>query len=105
MGEKIKKYLIFGGIFLMICLISEFFWQKKSQKPSFEEEKKKIFEEEKKKIDEWLSVNNLNEFGDSKETMYTGGTPLFDEATGTLLDRYEYLIKKFPHQPWKDLKK
>ncbi len=34
--------------------------------------------------------------------MYIGGNPLFDFFTGESMDRYEYLVKRFPHQPWKN---
>ena len=55
---------------------------------------------EKIKIDEWLKKNNLNEFGDQKNTMYTGGTLLFDESSGKRTDRYVYLVNKFSDKPW-----
>lgn len=29
-----------------------------------------------------------------------GGSPLFDERTGKMTDRYAYLKKKFPTQAW-----
>ena len=47
----------------------------------------------KQKIDQWLEDNNLNRYGDSIKAVYKGGTPLFDEATGDTIDRYEYIIK------------
>jgi hypothetical protein len=50
----------------------------------------------KEKIDSWLEENGLNKYGDNEETVYAGGTPLFNEATGESVDRYVYLIKKFP---------
>ena len=49
----------------------------------------------------WLEANELNEFGDPKDTMYTGGTPLFDESTGESRDRYEYIAARHPDAPWK----
>ena len=55
---------------------------------------------EKLLIDSWIEQNNLNQYGDSKDTMYPGGTPLFDERTGERTDRYEYIVKKFPDRPW-----
>jgi hypothetical protein len=55
-----------------------------------------ITEEMKQKIDSWIEKNDLNKYGDSKDTMYTGGTPLFDEKTGKTIDRYEYILKKHP---------
>ena len=53
-------------------------------------------DDQKNIIDEWLSKNKLNEFGDSLGTMYTGGTPLFDEITGESINRFKYLFEKFP---------
>lgn len=50
----------------------------------------------KVKIDAWLAERNLNEYGDSQGTVYAGGTPLFNEATGQSTDRYSYLLQKFP---------
>ena len=52
--------------------------------------------EQKEKIDKWLEENNLNRYGDPGDTMYTGGTPLFNEATGKSLDRYDYILKNHP---------
>jgi hypothetical protein len=51
-------------------------------------------------IDAWLVQNNLNVYGDPVDTMYMGGTPLFDETTGTSTSRFDYLMEKFPDQPW-----
>ena len=59
-----------------------------------------LTDEQKQAIDEWLSSNKLNKYGDSLDTLYAGGTPLFNEATGESIDRFEYLFAKFP-----DLKK
>lgn len=55
---------------------------------------------EKELIDAWLKKNNLNECGDVVGTTYTGGSCLFDEQTGTTIDKYVYLVKKFPTRPW-----
>jgi peptidylprolyl isomerase len=62
----------------------------------------KISEEEKRKIDTWLkkNKNKLNKYGDLNDTVYTGGTPLFNEKTGKTIDRYEYIIQKHPDKPW-----
>jgi hypothetical protein len=67
---------------------------KTTSKPNFSEQ-------EKKRIDAWLAQNKLNSYGDPEDTMYAGGTPLFNERTGTRIDRYDYLVKKFPKAPWK----
>lgn len=47
-------------------------------------------------IDGWLRERGLNEYGDPADTMYAGGTPLFDETTGESRDRIEYLLEKHP---------
>lgn len=39
-------------------------------------------------------VIGLNEFCDPVDTMYAGGTPLFNEATGQTSTREEYLARK-----------
>ena len=50
----------------------------------------------RRRIDEWLSENGLNEFGDPPDTIYMGGTPLFNETTGESIDRYQYILNKHP---------
>ena len=47
-------------------------------------------------IDKWLEENDLNEYGDPLGTLYTGGTPLFDEITGEMKDKYEYILENNP---------
>jgi hypothetical protein len=51
-------------------------------------------------IKEWLTANNMNEYGDPLGTMYTGGSPAFDAATGVTKDSMLYLIEKHPDRPW-----
>lgn len=51
-------------------------------------------------IDAWLQENNLNMFGDPMDTVYMGGSPLFDMTTGTSVSRFSYLMEKFQDQPW-----
>ena len=53
-------------------------------------------EETKKRIDRWIQENNRNPYGDPKDTMYAGGTPLFDERTGNSKDKYDYILEKHP---------
>ena len=55
---------------------------------------------ENQKIDAWIAANNLNQYGDSKDTVYAGGNPLFNEATGQTTDRYEYIKQQHPDKPW-----
>mmetsp|Transcript_1297 Transcript_1297/g.1524 ORF Transcript_1297/g.1524 Transcript_1297/m.1524 type:complete len:161 (-) Transcript_1297:465-947(-) len=54
------------------------------------------------KVDQWLATRpDLNEYGDPKDTMYMGGSPLFNEMTGEMTSKCDYLKKKFPDEPWK----
>lgn len=55
-----------------------------------------ITQEMKDKMDKWIELNDFNKYGDQKNLMYAGGTPLFDEATGEVTDRYEYILKNHP---------
>ena len=55
-----------------------------------------VDENTKQRIDQWIKDNNLNPYGDPRDTMYMGGTPLFNEATGKSKDRYEYILEKHP---------
>ena len=59
-----------------------------------------ITEAEKKKIDVWIRENNLNQYGDPADVVYPGGTPLFNEATGETIDKYDYILKNHPERPW-----
>ena len=60
-------------------------------------------DQQKKYLDDMIKKKGLNEFGDPKGTVYMGGTPLFDEMTGTRRDRYEYIAGK--HRDWLPQKK
>jgi len=48
-------------------------------------------------VDNWLADNGLNKYGDPDGTTYMGCSPLFDETSGQMLDRYEYVLRKYPH--------
>jgi hypothetical protein len=50
----------------------------------------------KRKIDRWIEETGRNHYGDESDTMYLGGTPLFDERTGKTKDRYDYILEKHP---------
>lgn len=50
----------------------------------------------RRRIDEWIARSGLNSYGDPPGTMYTGSTPLFDERTGVLKDRYLYILEQHP---------
>ena len=57
---------------------------------------KDLNRDHKEKIDKWLAENNLNRYGDAIGIFYTGGTPLFNEATGESKERFEYILEKIP---------
>lgn len=50
----------------------------------------------KLRIDRWIEANGYNEYGDPQGTIYAGGTPLFNEATGVTIDRYDYILSQHP---------
>jgi hypothetical protein len=47
-------------------------------------------------LDRWLAERKLDRYGSPEGTMYAGGTPLFDEATGRQIDRRDYVYGKHP---------
>jgi hypothetical protein len=47
-------------------------------------------------VDKWLESHGLDRFGFPQGTMYAGGTPLFNEATGQSTDRLEFIYAKHP---------
>lgn len=57
-------------------------------------------ESEKSQIEAWLEKNGYNQYGDKTDTVYMGGTPLFDELTGETIKLYDYLVNKYPNKPW-----
>jgi hypothetical protein len=61
-----------------------------------------VSRDEMARIDAWLEANSdsLNQYGDPEETMYAGGTPLFDERTGQPVSKYEYIVRQHPDRPW-----
>jgi len=55
---------------------------------------------EKQQIEAWIIENNLNQYGDPKDTFYIGGTPLFNERTGQSIDKYQYILERHLDKPW-----
>lgn len=47
-------------------------------------------------VDRWLEARKLDRYGHEAGTMYAGGTPLFNEATGEARDRLEYIFERHP---------
>jgi len=71
----------------------DLFNQKKSSQPLTSAA---LSEADKQAIDKWLEQKGLNRYGDAKNAVYTGGTPLFNEKTGQAIERYDYILNKFP---------
>jgi len=90
--------IVFGLIALI--LIIGFIVLKESEFPK-EQKQGEISVEEKQLIEAWILENNLNQYGDPKDTVYIGGTPLFNEMTGESIDRYEYILRNHPDKPWR----
>lgn len=59
-----------------------------------------LSEIEKYKIEKWIKDTNRNIYGDPSDTVYTGGTPLFNEFTGKYIERCQYIIDNHPTKPW-----
>jgi hypothetical protein len=55
-----------------------------------------VDEQTKLKIEKWIKDKKRNPYGDDPNTMYAGGTPLFDERSGKTKDKYEYILEKHP---------
>ncbi len=47
-------------------------------------------------VEKWLKGHALDAYGNPDGTMYTGGTPTFDEATGRSVDRWTLVAKNRP---------
>jgi hypothetical protein len=47
-------------------------------------------------VDQWLKQKKLDPYGSPEGTMYMGGSPLFNEATGETKDRLEFVYQKQP---------
>ena len=47
-------------------------------------------------VNRWLRGRGLDDYGNPQGTMYAGGTPTFDEATGRSVDRWTLVAKNAP---------
>lgn len=47
-------------------------------------------------VNAWLEKKDMDPYGHPEGTMYTGGTPLFDERTGEQRDRLQYIFNRHP---------
>lgn len=91
----IRKVVILGLVALVFAAGVAFF-----VKGADELIADKISLQERTQVDTWIVVNDLNQYGDPNDTAYAGGTPLFNEATGQSMDRYEYILQRHPGRPW-----
>lgn len=57
---------------------------------------------ELKRIDQWIGKNNLNKYGDLKDTKYKKGEPLVKNGQKVFVNRFHYIIVKHPNRPWND---
>jgi hypothetical protein len=95
---KVERVAIIFGLIILI-LIAGFIILKPEEEAK--EEGGGISFEEKQLIEAWIVENDLNQYGDPKDTVYIGGTPLFDERTGETIDKYEYILRNHPDRPWR----
>ncbi|KAG8467011.1 hypothetical protein KFE25_000327 [Diacronema lutheri] len=61
-----------------------------------------VSQAERGAIERWISAKGLDKYGNPSGTMYAGGSPTFNMATGEMTDRFEYIAKKHPSKPWAD---
>lgn len=47
-------------------------------------------------VEQWLKGHGLDDYGNPHGTMYAGGNPTFDEATGRSVDRWTLVAKNRP---------
>lgn len=103
--QHLKRFLILVIILIFVFNFGCIFKTEKCKSGKKESQvssgNKVLTQEDKEKIDKWIKDKNLNIYGDPKDTMYTGGTPLFDESTGKTIDRYEYILKNHQDLPEK----
>lgn len=59
-----------------------------------------LSEVEKYNIEKWLKATNRNIYGDPADTIYAGGTPLFNEFTGKYTERCQYILDNHTTKPW-----
>ncbi len=55
-----------------------------------------IDETTKQRIERWIKEKKRNPYGDPPDTVYAGGSPLFNEMTGHIRDKYDYILEKHP---------
>ena len=109
-----KKTIIFVFVIFILIIVSVFWFTEESEEVSTDtlpvednlvDDKavgvSEISLGEKQQIEDWIQENDLNQYGDANDTVYLGGTPLFDESTGKSTDKYEYILQGHSDRPWK----
>ncbi|MBZ9577694.1 hypothetical protein KJA13_01510 [Patescibacteria group bacterium] len=97
----LRRNIIIISLIILILVIGFVVFKEGLKEEEKEQEAEQgISLEEKQQIEAWIEENNLNQYGDPKDTVYTGGTPLFNEKTGERIDKYEYILRKHPDRPW-----
>jgi len=94
------KAVIILGVVILI-LITGLVVLERIKAPEEKKMEEGISSEEKELIETWIIKNDLNQYADPKDTVYMGGTPLFDEMTGESIDKYEYILQQHPQRPWR----
>ena len=92
---KIQKIITLLSLAALIVIIGFVILQKGKR-----QEEGEISLKEKQQIEVWITENNLNPYGDPKDTFYIGGTPLFNERTGQSIDKYQYILERHLDKPW-----
>jgi len=95
-----QRAVIFFFVILILIIGFVFVQQQESEEDLKPMETTDISLEEKQQIEDWIQENDLNQYGDAKDRVYIGGTPLFDERTGQSTDRYEYILRNHENRPW-----
>ena len=94
-----KTLLIAFGVCLLVLVMLLIFIPRSAERLTNNQETEHV-ENEAELIDSWISEQGLNQYGDPPDTVYTGGTPLFNEQTGQTLNRYSYIRERHPDKPW-----
>lgn len=102
MDRNVKLFAvsIIAGVFLVLLLIGVGLSFTPASEEGPQPNSSPISEIEKQQIQQWIEENDLNKYGDPKNTLYPGGTPLFNEGTGETIDLYDYILSNHPDRPW-----
>ena len=104
MGDKLKILVISSALLTVVLLSLILFLIGNIKVKKIDSRNSKnppvISQLEKDRIDHWIYKQDLNPYGESQETVYNSGTPLFNETTGQKMDRYLYIWQHHSDRPW-----